>query len=93
MPRFKISRCHALFETTTIVGQGGTCPGQEHWTMSFGTLNLGQETQGRLEFAAEACTRMFSHSSFEAVIAPWDPTRLASSSALFSFFVYFSVYS
>ena len=44
MPRFKISRCHAVVETTTIVGHGGTCPGQEHWTMSFGTLNLGQET-------------------------------------------------
>ena len=46
-----------------------------------------------ISVAAEACTRMFSYSSFEAVIAPWDPTRLASSSALFSFFVYFSVYS
>lgn len=44
MHHFEISRCHAVFETITVVGHGGTCRCQEHWTMSFGTLNLGQET-------------------------------------------------
>lgn len=81
MPHLEISRCHAVFETTTVVGHGGTCPCPEHWTTSFGTLNLGQETRGRLEFASisvapEAGTRMFSYSSFKAVTGPWDPKLL-----------------
>lgn len=83
MPHFEISRCHAVFETTTVVGHGGTCPCLEHWTMSFGTLNLGQGTWGDwslqvlfISVAPEACTRMFSYLSFKAVIAPWDPKLL-----------------